>query len=241
MQPSDHVVTIHQPQYLPFVGTLAKISKADSYVIYDTADYQKGYFDNRNRITTKNGQVWITIPVSARLGQQIRDVKVAGSSWKKKHLKTISQVYGRSVFFDMYYPDFEKMLSVSSEWLMDFVEPTLIFLIEAFGIDVTVKRASEIDGLKEPTSARELIRLTQAMNGTAYLAGPSWFAYMTNEDVSSFKRAGIEFLEIQYTPFQYASCAVFAENMSAIDMLFSLGPCCRNTLNESSNVEIVNV
>ncbi len=58
------IVTVHQPNYLPYLGLFQKVVRADVLVIYDTALYSKQLgFHNRNRIKTPIGAQWITVPI----------------------------------------------------------------------------------------------------------------------------------------------------------------------------------
>jgi hypothetical protein len=64
-------VAVHQPQYLPWLGYLAKWAAADVFVFLDTVQYEKNGWQNRNRIRTADGAHWLTVPVHARLGTPI--------------------------------------------------------------------------------------------------------------------------------------------------------------------------
>ena len=60
------IVSIHQPNYLPWLGYFDKIIKSDIFVIFDDVQYprgKKGFFGNRNQIKTNNGKMWLTVPV----------------------------------------------------------------------------------------------------------------------------------------------------------------------------------
>ncbi|MEK7336636.1 MAG: WbqC family protein, partial [Nitrospirota bacterium] len=43
-------VTIHQPQFLPWLGYLDKIDRADLFIVLDTVQFKKNEWQNRNRI-----------------------------------------------------------------------------------------------------------------------------------------------------------------------------------------------
>ena len=66
-------LAIHQPHYLPWLGYLAKWASADVFVFLDTVQYEKNGWQNRNRIKTRDGAHWLTVPVHARLGAPIRE------------------------------------------------------------------------------------------------------------------------------------------------------------------------
>ena len=56
-------LAIHQPQYMPWLGYLAKWAAADLFVFLDTVQYEKNGWQNRNRIKTRDGVRWLTVPV----------------------------------------------------------------------------------------------------------------------------------------------------------------------------------
>src|SRR5438876_6902053 len=73
------IVTIHQPNYLPYLGFFHKLANADVFVVYDTAQYSKQLgLHNRNRIKTPQGAQWLTVPVQHATLHALRDVR----SWR---------------------------------------------------------------------------------------------------------------------------------------------------------------
>ena len=221
---SECLVTIHQPQYLPYLGLLAKIDAADTCVSFDTADYQKNYFDNRNRVLTKSGITWLTVPVHCSLKTPIRDTKIAGRTWVRKHLQTLRQAYGKAPFFEPYFSEFSSLLN-SREFLFisDLAEATVGWLLNSFGSATSLAKASELgeEGNKNPKE--RLMELVHRSGGRGYLAGPSWRNYLTQSDVADFAKAGIAFYESEILEVRYAGCNGFHPNLSAVDLLFSCG------------------
>ena len=61
------IVSVHQPQYLPWLGYFDKIDRADAFVLLDTVQYKKNEWQNRNRIKTAQGPQWLTVPVHVPL------------------------------------------------------------------------------------------------------------------------------------------------------------------------------
>ena len=72
------IVGIHQPEYLPWLGFFDKISQSDIFVMLDNVQYEKNYFQNRNRIRIQSGWAWLTVPVMTkkRSSQLIKDVRI---------------------------------------------------------------------------------------------------------------------------------------------------------------------
>ena len=78
-------VTIHQPQFLPWLGYLDKIDQSDLFIALDSVQFKKNEWQNRNRIRTADGCQWITVPVLHHFGQLVKDVRINQSvTWRQR-------------------------------------------------------------------------------------------------------------------------------------------------------------
>ena len=69
---------IHQPDFVPWLGFFHKAGLADVLVLLDDAQFTKNYFHNRNRVRTKAGPSWITVPVEKMaLATQLNETRIA--------------------------------------------------------------------------------------------------------------------------------------------------------------------
>ena len=73
-------VSIHQPDFIPWLGFFDKIRLSDLFIIGDNVQFRKKGWTNRNQIKTANGASWLTIPVYQELGQSINVVKIRKES-----------------------------------------------------------------------------------------------------------------------------------------------------------------
>jgi len=105
------IVTIHQPNYLPYIGFFHKIAHADTFVIYDTAQYVKDRFDNRNKIKNNDSDMWLTVPIAKKASFKPFNESDINNNifWTKKHMKSIEVSYQKSRFFKEYSSDFQKV------------------------------------------------------------------------------------------------------------------------------------
>ena len=60
------ILTAHQPSYLPWLGLISKIMKADLFCYFDCVQYQKKEYDNRNLIKTNSGILKLSVPVESK-------------------------------------------------------------------------------------------------------------------------------------------------------------------------------
>ena len=122
-------VAIHQPHYLPWLGYFAKWAAADLFVFLDTVQYEKNGWQNRNRIKTREGPRWLTVPVKARLGTVINAVTVDTSQpWRARHFALMENAYGAAPAWRQYRDELQAFYGrewdrlapvavASAEWL----------------------------------------------------------------------------------------------------------------------------
>ena len=214
------LIAIHQPQYLPWLGYLDKIDKADVFVILDNVQFKKNEWQNRNRIKTAQGCQWITVPVLYRFPEKINEVMVNNkASWSRKHLQALITNYSKSPYFDNYKSFFEDIFSRNWDRLVDINIEIIKFLISALGLNTKLVMASDLQ-LREGSTER-LIDICKTLKGDKYLAGKDGSSYMNLE---LFDKEGIEtiFQEFKH-PVYDQLFGDFEPCMSAIDLLFNCG------------------
>ena len=102
------ILSIHQPQYIPWLPYFSKIDRSDLFIFLDSVNFQKNGLQNRNEIKTGQGRSWLTIPINHKSGQKICETVVSTNfNWKKKHMQTLRSCYGKSNFFSFYEPYLE--------------------------------------------------------------------------------------------------------------------------------------
>ena len=65
------LLTIHQPNFLPWPGFFHKWMISDAMLLLDPVQHEKNEWQNRNRIKTAQGAQRVPVPVSYRLPQTI--------------------------------------------------------------------------------------------------------------------------------------------------------------------------
>ena len=214
------LVAIHQPQFLPWLGYLDKIDRADLFVVLDCVQFKKNEWQNRNRIRTAEGWQWLTVPVLHRFGQRIMEVRInEQEDWRAKHLRTVDLAYARAPYRDRYLDGWRQVYRTRTSMLGEFNVAMLRWLLEAYGIRTPLRLSSEMTLREEPTD--RLIDICRAVGADRYLAGAGARDYM---DMDRFREAGLA-LEIQAFehPVHPQCHAPFVPGMAAIDLLFTTG------------------
>jgi len=214
---------IHQPQFLPWLGYLNKINSADVFVFLDNVQFKKNEFQNRNRIRVGSEASWITVPVSFKFGDTIRQVRIAGDPrWRRKLLLTLEHNYGRAQYFPGFSQELTEILNGSWENLSEFNQATVEWLMKCFEIRTKVLVCSNLpDFNPEPTG--RLIDICRHVGADTYLSGAGGRDYL---DVKAFESAGIGLEFQEYLHPQYRQCyhdPAFVSHLSAVDALFNCG------------------
>jgi hypothetical protein len=214
-------VAIHQPHYLPWLGYVAKWAAADVFVLLDTVQFEKNGWQNRNRLKTRNGAQWITVPVRARLGTPIRDVPIdTAQPWPRRHLATIEQAYANSPYLERYRDALRAFYDRPWTHLGPLCAASAAWLAGALGVRTPVRLASELD-VSTPGPTARLVDLCRAVGGTTYLAGPDGAKYL---DRATFAAAGITVRQQRYEHPEYRQGhGPFVPFLSALDILLMHG------------------
>src|SRR5438093_12881901 len=97
------IVTIHQPNYLPYLGFFHKLANADLFGVYDTALYSKQLgLHNRNRIKTQQGAQWLTVPVQHATLHALRDAQIVQGPWRTRHRRSLDANYKTAPYYGSY-------------------------------------------------------------------------------------------------------------------------------------------
>lgn len=220
------IVSIHQPNYLPYLGFFNKIKNSDLFILFDTAQYVKNDFHNRNRIKTPQGEIYLTIPIASKdcYLKRICDVPLPDDkSWALKHWKSIELNYKKTKYFEKYSSFFRDLYSNPPTMLIKLNESIIRYLLDAFGIKTKIIKASNLDINYNLKSNDLLIDILKKVRATEYISGKGRGGehYV---DVQKFESAGIKFRFQEFThPIYLQQLGEFIPNMAAIDLLFNVG------------------
>ena len=216
---------IHQPNYMPYYGFFHKVANCDMFVLMDTVQFVKtGPFgwQPRNKIRTKWGWIWLTVPVlsKGRFSQKICDVDIDNTQdWRRKHWGSIYYNYKNTPYFNKYSDFFESVYKKNWHKLVDLNLEIILYLLKALKITTKISKSSKLAA--EGQNTHLLIDICKKIGATAYLSGMHGKDYM---DADLIKKSGLK------TIFQNFNCPVydqgysdFIPNLSIVDLLFHKG------------------
>ena len=216
------IVSIHQPQYMPWLPYLDKVDTSDYFVYLDNVQYQKNGVQNRNKIKTAQGPQWLTVPVSrSGLDTKINNVEINGDSYKRNHIKSIKQNYACAPFYSSYIEEIEKIILQNHVTLADLNIALSEWLFEQFQISTTRLKASELD--INGSKGDLVLNICEKLNASVYISGQGAKDYQ-NEQNFIEKNISIKYQKYN-SPF-YKQCwekQGFIKDLSSIDLLFNEG------------------
>lgn len=222
------IVAIHQPQYLPWLPYFDKADRCDVFVYLDSVQYSKNGVQNRNRVKTSAGSVWLTVPVRSGNKDRMSDVVIADSQWPKKHIRSIEMNYSRADHFQWFDEHLRGVLEREWQYLADLNIAITERMFSALEITCRRVRSSDLD----VAGARDdlVVNICEELNATAYISGQGAKVY---QDDQKFLRRGIEVHYQSYKSRQYRQCypeTGYVPDLSALDLILNAGPGARRTL-----------
>ena len=185
--------------YLPPISFFTAINSGGDVLIEQYDNYYKQTYRNRCRIATAGGVQTLTIPVvkSDSPKQLMKDVRISDhGEWRRQHWNALESAYMNSPFFMYYQDDFRPFYDKKYEFLVDFNTELTLLILKLAGIN------------KE-------LRLTESY--TRHTDGTTDFRQMVEPGV---QESAAPHPYWQVFKQKYG----FLPNLSAVDLLFNMGP-----------------
>jgi WbqC-like protein family len=216
---------ILQSSYIPWKGYFDLIHRVDEFILYDDVSYSKNDWRNRNRIKTRTGPLWLTIPVLAtgRFGQRIRDVEIGDPRWAAKHWKSIQGHYARARGYGEAAPLLAEIYErAAAETRLSRVNEIFLYaLCDLLGIGTRITLSSEYDLAGDRVG--RLIHLCEQVGAGEYLSGPAARAYL---DEARFAEHGVAVRYMDYSGYREHEqlwSPPFVHEVSIVDLLLNAG------------------
>ena len=128
--------------YLPPVSFFTAINSGGDVLIEQYDTYCKQTYRNRCRIATASGIQTLTIPVvkSTAPKQLMKDVRISDhGEWRRQHWNALESAYMNSPFFMYYQDEFRPFYEKKYEFLIDFNTELTLRIMELAGIYRPIK------------------------------------------------------------------------------------------------------
>jgi len=210
------IMSAHQPAYLPWLGYFDKIKRSDIFVFLDTVQFEKNSFTNRNRIKTKNGPIWLSVPVikTDHFDKIMSDMLIDNRThWQKKHLSSIQMSYARAPQFKELFPKLQELYSKEYEYLVDATWDHLMFWLDMLGIQTKIIKSSSLNVTGRKSDL--VLDLCKATGADHYISGAMGKDYLRVDDFDR-ERISVEFQDYQHPVYPQLYDG-FTPNMGIVD------------------------
>jgi hypothetical protein len=216
------ICTVHQPNYLPYLGFFEKAFRSDVFILYDTTQFKKNDWQNRNKLCVNNGWQWISVPVLHNFGQKINEVKIKDPEKSlNKNWRSIQVTYGKAPYFKKYSPRLEEIYLSGIEYIAELNCSIILAVADFLELKTKFIKSSELPPVKS-TSTQALIDLTNAVNADTYISGGEGVNYL---DMDLWNSTGLKiiFQKYHHPEYKQFNCEAFQPYMNILDLLFNCG------------------
>ncbi len=213
-------LVILQPGYLPWLGFFEQMHRADLFVMFDDVQFDKHGWRNRNRIRTKEGFAWLTVPVNSSGKPRVNEVLIENKhNWRKKHLGALTANYSGAPFFKDYFDELGEIIMQPHEKLIDLDVAIIFFLKKSLGIKTDITFSSKLSS--KGSGAERVVNICRELGAKQYISGDAGRDYLNEED---FLKNGIKLTYQNYKHPEYKQVYKgFVPYMSTVDILFNKG------------------
>jgi hypothetical protein len=220
-------LAIMQPYFFPYLGYFDLINYSDRWIVFDTAQYIRHGWVNRNRILhPKEGWQYIIVPLKKHSrNTAIKDIEVSGDSgWHNRILGQIQHYKKKAPYFDMTYQFVQECLSIKEHSLSRLNAAILEKVCRHLGISFNYEYYSEMDLRLGSVEGPDdwALRIAEALRAEEYVNPPGGTEIF---DPAKFEAIGIK-LTIRNLPVLEYPCKGYecVPGLSIIDVLMWNSP-----------------
>jgi len=215
---------VMQPTYLPWSGYFNLMAEADVFVLLDDVQFNRNSWQSRNRILSQGTELMLSVPVRVEhLDTRIQDVRLAPGPWRRKHLTSIREAYGKAAhgpdLIDMLRPIYES--DRPPELLTDWNQQIITVLAKALGISTAVVRASALgcDGAR----SAHVLNICTALSCDEYLSPRGSAEYLAEDAFERNGRVALRFQSYVPVPYTQRKVSAFVSHLSVVDVIAHQG------------------
>ena len=229
------IISIHQPEHMPWLGFFYKMKHSELFVILDSVQYRKNYFQNRNQIVTngKPNYITVTVPTPGHISSTIDQMKLGQNDWRTGYLNKIKESYRKHPYFNIHFPEIEKIILEDFEYLEDLNMELINYFRDFLGIETPLVYSKDlgIDTHKDNL----VFDICKKLGADTYISGVFGREYL---NLDQFKESNIKVVYNEYTKYEYSQYKLndFIPYMSLLDIAMNHDSEEANNILESSFV-----
>jgi hypothetical protein len=217
---------IMQPTYLPWSGYFNLIANVDVFIFLDDVQYEKGEWQNRNRILYNSKIHWLTVPVRHNsLSQKIYTVLIDSTkNWRKKHRLTLEYAYKNHPFgldvLDVILPiiNDERITQLAT-----FNRTLTLSIADALGIASSKLFTNSSELKLEGARTERLVKMCEYFGCNEYISPVGAKCYLEKD--GDFQKSAVRLTFQDFTPGYYPqkNQDTFVSHLSIVDVVANIG------------------
>jgi len=220
-------LSIMQPYFFPYLGYFALIKHADQFILFDTPQFIRHGWIERNQILKQDGTpLYIKVPLKKHSRDTtINNIEINNSeNWKVKILAQLVPYKKKAPYYKEVIELLEKIFSLETESIVEFNFFSLKEICNYINIETPIKIWSEMGVSIDEVNAPDewALNICKALKANIYYnptGGMSFF------DVDKYKRDGVELSFLEYIPTEYKQFSTqFVPFLSIIDVMMYNSP-----------------
>lgn len=215
-------VLISQSNYIPWRGFIDLIRQADIYVVYDSMQFTKNDWRNRNLIRNNGQAKWLSVPCGSSISRSIDEVYPVLNNWNEKHIATIKHSYSKTLFWPKFGDEIIETYTALSDCSLTELNIRLLSLIMKIE-NINTKIVKDVNvisrsKLLQAERNERLVMLCKELNAETYITAPAAKNYLRDK---LFSNESINVYFYEYP--KYASYTDLDRELSWIDPLVHKG------------------
>lgn len=215
-------LAIMQPYFLPYLGYFSLINQADTFILFDTPQFIRHGWIERNKILKMNGEsFYVKVPlIKHKRETRINDIAINNAiNWKEKMFAQLMHYKKKAPYYQDVILILEDLFSLETDSIVELNYNALVKICQYLGIKTPIKIWSKMNiKIEDVTNPDEwALNICKALSASAYfnpVGGMSFF------DTDKYKSHDIDlkFLEIYPTIYNQFGNA-FTPFLSIIDVI----------------------
>lgn len=221
-------LAIMQPYFFPYLGYIDLIRQAEEWIVFDTAQYIRHGWVNRNRVLhPKEGWLYVVVPVQKQpQSTPISETVIVndGGRWRRKIIGQLQHYRKHAPFFQETMSLVKKGISSGKTSIAQLDIDCVSLVCEYLGIGFHYRYFCDMDLELGPIDGPGdwALRISEAVGATEYINAPGGADLF---DRSKFEDAGIQLTIQKPVDFVYDCHGYdFQPRLSIIDVMMWNSP-----------------
>lgn len=218
----------NQPYFFPYPGYFSLIKATEKWIVFDTPQYKKGSWMNRNRVIKLNSNDWkyFTVPVKKHeLKTSIYNIKVQDCfNWKERLIAQLDHYQRYAPYYEEVIEFLHEILKAEFDRLSELNIHILKGICDYINIEFDYEVFSKMDIKIEPVHEPDewALNICKAMGAKELINSEGGKLFMDSKKFH-MNNVKLKFLEFGYTAYDQRT-PEFIPGLSIIDTMMFNSP-----------------